>query len=94
MELIWFKIALVLTVIAMWILCGLWFHEIFFCNTYFDFTEFFLGFSMFDLKEGLERHRIARANSHVGEYLLYEDLAFRRLNYRIQMVVHGVVDYR
>ena len=54
----------------------------------------FCGLSIFDLREGLERHRIARSNSHVGEFLHYEDLAFRRLNYRIHMVIHGVVDYR
>ena len=54
----------------------------------------FCGLSIFDLREGLERHRIARSNSHVGEFLHYEDLAFRRLNYRIHMVIHGFVDYR
>ena len=45
------------------------------------------------MKEGLETHRISRYDSYVGEYYAAENMNFRRLNYRIHMIVNTTLDY-
>ncbi len=53
----------------------------------------FCGFQISQMKEGLELSRAARFDSNTGRFFRLQDEHFRRMNFRIQVVITEDLDY-